>query len=79
MSKTEVFEQFIDHSAPVIKPHSFSNYQANTAKQFYLHMGLHTKQLQIGMNSAIAAQLCLPQKCKATQLANRSHTAKQKK
>jgi len=32
--KTEFFEQFIDHSAPVIKPRSFSNYQANTAKQF---------------------------------------------
>jgi len=63
MSITEVFEQFIDHSAPVIKPHSFSfsNYQANNAKQFYLNMELHTKELQIGMNSAVATQLCLSQ------------------
>jgi len=38
MSKTEVFEQFIHRTASVIKPHSFSNYQTNNAKQFYLHM-----------------------------------------
>ena len=55
---TQFFEQFIDHFAPVTKPHSFSNYQANNAKQFYLNMELHTKQLQIGMNSATAVQLC---------------------
>ena len=55
---TEFFEQFIDHFAPVIKSHSFSNYQANNSKRFYLNMELHTKQLQIGMNSAVAVQLC---------------------
>ena len=59
-SKTELFEQFIDHSASVIKPHSFSNYQANNAKQFYLNMKMHTKQLQIDINGAIAVQLCFP-------------------
>jgi len=41
--KTEFLEQFIDHSAPVIKPHSFSNYQGNNAKQFYLNMEMHAK------------------------------------
>ena len=41
-------------------------------------MELHTKQLQIDMNSAVAAQLCPPQN-KGTQLADRSQTAKQNK
>jgi len=57
-SKTEFFEQVIDLSGPVIKPYSFSNYQAYNAKQFYLNMELYSKQLQVGMNSAVAAQLC---------------------
>jgi len=42
-------------------------------------MELHTKQLQIDMNSAVAAQLCLPHKMRASQLADHSHTATQKK
>jgi len=29
-----------------------------TKQQFYLNMELHTKQLQIGVNSVAAAQLC---------------------
>jgi len=55
-SKTEFLEQFIDLSVSVIKPHSFSKLR-NNAKQFYLYMKLYTKQWQIGMNSAVAAQL----------------------
>jgi len=39
---------------------------------------LHTRQLQIGMNSAVAAQLFTPKR-KVTQLADHDHTAKQKK
>jgi len=54
--KTEFFEQFIDLSVSVIKPHSFSKLR-NKAKQFYLYMKLYTKQWQTGMNSAVAAQL----------------------
>jgi len=41
-------------------------------------MAMHAKQLQIGMNSAVAVELCPPQ-CRDTQRADRSHTAKQKK
>jgi len=61
-SKTKFFEQFIDRFAPVIKPHSCSNYYANNAKHFYLNMELHTKQLQIGVNSSVAAQFWAPPK-----------------
>jgi len=43
-------------------------------------MEQHTKQSQIGMNSAVAVQLCPPKKeCRATQLPDPSHTAKQNK
>jgi len=38
-------------------------------------MELHTKQLQIGVSRAVAAQLC-PLKMRATQLADRSQTEK---
>jgi len=41
-------------------------------------MEMHSKKLQIGMNSAVAVQLCSP-KCRDTQLTDRSHTAKQKR
>jgi len=42
-------------------------------------MELHTKQLQICMNIAVAAQLTHPRKCRAIQLVDGRHTAKQKK
>jgi len=42
-------------------------------------MELHTKQLQIGVNSSVAAQLWALPKMQAIQLANRSDIAKQKK
>jgi len=39
-------------------------------------MELHTKQLQIGVNSSVAVEFWPLPKCRAIQLANRSHIAK---
>jgi len=63
----------------VIKPHTFSNYQANNTKQFNLNMDMYAKKLQISMNSAVVAQFFPLSNAWILNWQTVYHTAKQKK
>ena len=55
-SKTEFREQLIDLSVSITK-NIFIEQTKEMPNNFYLYMKLRTRQWQLGMNSAVAAQL----------------------